>query len=73
MNILKYLSFSRGLKPTTRGAVKPIVPREEDPWEQKEVVQDIDGLEKMTREAAKIAREERQGTPINPEDGNTRA
>lgn len=63
----------RQLKSTTTSAVKPIVPREGDPWETREVVQDKGGLEKMTSDAAKIASEERLGNPINPEGGNTRA
>lgn len=61
---------NRGIKSCVTSAVNPIIKKEDDPWEQRVVAQDREGLAKITEAAAVIAREERLGKPIRiPTEG----
>ena len=76
LNTLIKSGYNRGIKSDTTSAIKQGEGLPVDPFDasNNEVNQDKKGLEEMTRNAAQIAKEERQGSPINPpEGGNTRA
>jgi len=74
LNTLIKSGYNRGIKSETTSALKPASGLK-DPFDRANevAVQDKIGLEIMKKNAAKIAENERLGTPINPEGGNIRS